>query len=194
LACSSSKETPLAPPPTVVVINRQALATPAAFAALPPAQRAAALFVEASKVLTHPRCTNCHPPDDRPRQRTGEPHEPPVERGPDDHGIVNLRCDSCHQDHNLRHARIPGAPKWGLAQRQMVWLGRTPAQICAQLKDPQRNGGKTLAQIVDHVTHDALVGWGWAPGANREPAPGTQEQFGALIAAWADAGAGCPEE
>ncbi len=192
-ACTSSKETTLAPAATVVS-NRQTLAAPATFAALPAAQRAAALFVEASKVLTHPRCTNCHPPDDRPRQRSSEPHDPPVERGTDDHGIVNLRCDSCHQDHNLAHSRVPGAPKWGLAPKTMVWLGQTPAQICAQMKDPQRNGGKTLAQIVEHVTHDALVAWGWAPGANREPVPGTQAQLGALIAAWAEAGAGCPQE
>ena len=192
-ACTSSKEASLAPP-TVAVTGHQTLAAPAAFSALPKEQRAAALFVEASKVLTHPRCTNCHPPDDRPRQRAGEPHEPPVERGPDDHGIVLLRCDSCHQDHNLTHARVPGAPKWGLAQRQMVWLGRTPAQICAQLKDSQRNGKKTLAEIVEHAAHDPLVAWGWAPGQGREPAPGTQAQFGALIAAWAEAGAHCPQE
>ena len=79
-ACPSSKETPLSPPTVVAVTNRQTLAAPAAFFALPPMQRAAALFGEASKVLTHPRCTNCHPPDDRPRQRTSEPHEPPVGR------------------------------------------------------------------------------------------------------------------
>jgi hypothetical protein len=62
------------------------------------------------------------------------------------------------------------------------------------MKDPARNGGKTLAQIVEHNRHDKLVGWGWAPGADREPAPGTQEQFGAIVAAWAETGAECPAE
>ena len=32
------------------------------------------------------------------------------------------------------------------------------------------------------------------PGADREPAPGTQEQFGAIIAAWVQTGAECPSE
>ena len=39
---------------------------------------------------------------------------------------------------------------------------------------------------------DTLVGWAWTPGADREPAPGTQVAFGALIKAWADSGAACP--
>ena len=42
--------------------------------------------------------------------------------------------------------------------------------------------------------HDELVAWGWAPGADREPAPGTQEAFGALVAAWVETGAECPAE
>jgi len=41
------------------------------------------------------------------------------------------------------------------------------------------------------VTNDTLVGWAWTPGADREPAPGTQAAFGALIKAWADSGAAC---
>jgi len=52
--------------------------------------------------------------------------------------------------------------------------------------------GKTLAQIQEHMAHDSLVGWGWRPGGTREPAPGTQAQFGALIAAWIESGAACP--
>ena len=31
-------------------------------------QRSQALFTELGKVLTHPRCLNCHPVGDRPRQ------------------------------------------------------------------------------------------------------------------------------
>jgi hypothetical protein len=33
-----------------------------------PAERAKALFGEAAKVFTHPRCLNCHPVGDRPSQ------------------------------------------------------------------------------------------------------------------------------
>jgi hypothetical protein len=45
----------------------------------------------------------------------------------------------------------------------------------------------------DRRTHvaDPLVGWAWNPGADREPAAGTQAAFGALIKAWADSGAAC---
>ncbi len=76
----------------------------------------------------------------------------------------------------------------------MAWVGKTPRQICEQLKDPSRNGGKSLAQIVEHNAKDELVAWGWNPGHGREPAPGNQKQFGALVAAWVDTGAECPPE
>lgn len=172
------------------------LRPPEAFARIAdPAERARALFVEASRVMLHPRCVNCHPAGDVPAQgERGERHEPPVLRGPDNHGIVGMECTSCHQDRNLELARVPGAPKWALAPIEMAWVGRTPGSLCEQVKDPARNGGKTIAQIVEHSAHDELVAWGWKPGWGRAPAPGTQARFGALMAAWAEAGAACPQE
>ena len=48
-----------------------------------PAARSAAYFTELGKVLTSPRCLNCHPAGDRPRQGdTARLHQPPVERAP----------------------------------------------------------------------------------------------------------------
>jgi hypothetical protein len=76
----------------------------------------------------------------------------------------------------------------------MVWLDRTPREICEQLKDRQRNGNRSLADIHDHLATDRLVAWGWAPGADRTPVPGTQAQLGELAAQWIDTGAECPEE
>jgi len=38
------------------------------------------------------------------------------------------------------------------------------------------------------MAEDALVGWAWAPGVGRAPAPGSQAEFGALVRAWAGAG------
>ena len=35
-------------------------------------ERSRAIFSEAAKVLTHPRCMNCHPASDRPLQGSGE--------------------------------------------------------------------------------------------------------------------------
>jgi hypothetical protein len=156
--------------------------------------RSTALFQEAGKVILSPRCLNCHPRDDSPRQ--GEDmhvHQPPVQRGAGGMGAPGMRCMTCHGPSNFDPGRIPGNPKWILAPIEMAWIGRSLGQICEQIKDPKRNGGKTLAQIVEHMAHDELVGWGWHPDVGRKPAPGTQEQFGALIKAWADSGAACPK-
>lgn len=200
-ACSgNSRPGTAAPPPGPPVAlpppAEGGLRPVAAFAAIPDAaERSRALFAEASKVLLHPRCVNCHPPDAFPRQGDDSMrHDPPVERGAADHGLPALECGSCHQDHNVELARIPGAPGWHLAPVEMAWLGRSAGAICEQIKDPKRNGGKTLAQIHDHMAHDKLVGWGWAPGDGRTPAPGTQAELGELIAAWIETGAACPEE
>lgn len=165
-----------------------------AFTAVPagPA-RAAALFTEASRVLAHPRCINCHVEGDSPAQGMAfERHEPPVVRGAEDRGVVGMECSGCHQDRNLELARVPGAPDWRLPPRVMAWAGRTPEQLCEQLKDAERNGGRTLAEVVDHAGHDAFVAWGWAPGADRISAPGSQQEFAAILAGWVDNGGACP--
>ena len=156
--------------------------------------RSRALFAEMARVLTHPRCINCHPSGDTPHQRAMELHDPPVVRGPTDRGVAGMECTTCHQDHNQELTRVPGAPKWHLAPIELAWVGKSESSICNQIKDPKRNGGKTLAQLVDHNAHDPLVAWGWSPGADREPAPGTQAQFGELTAAWIQTGAECPED
>lgn len=158
-------------------------------------QRSRALFLEMSRVLLHPRCANCHPDGDEPHQGTQAAlHDPPVTRGEVDLGVVGMQCNNCHQDRNLELSRVPGAPHWQLAPRSTAWVGKTPRAVCEQLKDPKRNGGKSLAQLIEHNTHDPLTGWGWHPGADREPVPGTQAQFGAITKAWIDTGALCPAQ
>jgi len=74
----------------------------------------------------------------------------------------------------------------------MAWQGKSLGDICRQIKDTNRNGGRSMAELVHHMAEDELVGWGWHPGGKRTPAPGTQAEFGALIKAWADSGAYCP--
>jgi hypothetical protein len=161
----------------------------------PTKPRSDALFIEIAAVLTHPRCVNCHPADDTPRQGDAlAAHDPPVVRGDANRGVVGMQCHTCHQEKNAELARVPGAPGWQLAPREMAWMGKTAGQICAQIKDPKRNGGRTLAQVKDHLDHDALVAWGWSPGANRVPAPGTQAQFAQKFQTWIDTGAVCPED
>ena len=110
----------------------------------------------------------------------------------DDRGATALRCTTCHGAANFAASGVPGHPLWHMAPREMAWQGKSLAQICEQIKDPRHNGGRTLAQIHEHVARDSLVGWAWRPGGSREPAPGTQEEFGALIAAWIESGAICP--
>jgi hypothetical protein len=146
--------------------SADALAPPDSFASIgDTATRSAALFVEVGKVLTSPRCLNCHPAGDRPRQTDlGRLHQPPVERGADGFGLAAMRCPICHQQANFDPGRVPGNPIWHLAPREMAWEGKTLGQICAQIKDAKQNGRRSLESLVDHIGADHLVGWAWAPG------------------------------
>jgi hypothetical protein len=162
------------------------------------AERSAALFKEAGKVIQSPRCLNCHPVERRPTQGDAlHPHVPPMQAGATGQGLPSLPCRSCHGPSNApTHVStiqsIPGNPHWGLAPVSMAWQGRSLHEICEQVKDLSRNGGRSLAQIQEHMGKDPLVGWAWQPGSGRRPAPGTQSRFGELIAAWIETGAVCP--
>ncbi len=164
-----------------------------------PAARSIALFTEAGKVIQSPRCLNCHPVQRAPTQGDDlHPHNPPMVAGDSGHGPAGMPCFSCHGQANVPTwgqdiKSIPGDPKWGLAPAEMAWQGKSLGAICAQIKKPATNGGRTLAEIHHHVAEDHLVGWAWSPGAGRVPAPGTQAQFGELIQAWIDTGAKCPK-
>jgi len=100
-----------------------------------------------------------------------------------------MRCPICHLQANFDPAGVPGNPIWHLAPHEMGWEGKTLGEICAQIKDPAQNGGRSLATLVEHIGADHLVGWAWAPGSGRKPAPGTQKEAGALAAAWVKTGA-----
>jgi len=170
------------------------LASPESFAGIADVdKRSAAMFTELGKVLTNPRCVNCHPAGDRPHQGDeSRLHQPPVMRGADGHGVEAMRCSICHQAANFEPGRVPGHPEWHIAPREMAWEGKTLAEICAQLKDPARNGGRKVEDLIHHIGADTLVGWAWHPGFGRTPAPGTQAQAGALVEAWVKTGAACP--
>ncbi len=176
--------------------HAQALEAPGHFAGIADrGARSAALFGEMGKVIQSPRCLNCHPASPSPTQGDDRHAHVPAVRD----GAPGLPCTACHTAANTplvgdsRIGSIPGNPKWALAPPAMAWQGRTLGQICRQLKDPARNGHRSLEALWDHVAHDELVGWGWSPGEGRRPAPGSQAAFGALARAWIDAGAGCPD-
>jgi hypothetical protein len=162
------------------------------------AERSAALFVEAGKIIQSPRCLNCHPATRMPTQGDEmRKHVPFMVANDNNHGPKGLPCATCHGTANSRTfaagiASVPGNAHWQLAPIEMAWQGLTLPQICEQLKDPKRNGARSLAQIVTHMNTDHLVGWAWEPGEGRAKAPGTQEGFGALVAAWVKTGAHCP--
>jgi hypothetical protein len=174
------------------VTDSQGLRPPSAFADLADRQeRSRALFTEASRVFTHQRCVNCHPATDRPTQGNDlHPHLPAVSR--------DVPCLTCHHERNFTlterasYKSIPGSPNWHLAPLEMAWQGKSPADICEQMKDPRRNGGRNLEALLDHIANDDLVGWGWRPGEGREPAPGSQRALAELVRAWIDSGAQCP--
>lgn len=178
----------------VIAASPSQLATPESFAGIADkSARSVAIFGEIGKVLTSPRCMNCHSANDRPRQGdSGRPHQPPVFRGPDGMGLPALRCSACHHETNFDPARMPGHDPWAMAPTEMVWEGKSLSEICVQMRDPERNGDRSLADLVHHIGDDTLVGWAWHPGVGRTPAPGSQEQAKALVQAWVDTGAICP--
>lgn len=153
-------------------------------------------FTDVARVLQSPRCKNCHPAGDRPLQGdAGRPHAMNISRASVDAG---LPCTTCHQVRNVDVLGLlrgpPGAPHWGLPPRDMpmVFEGLSVRALCEQLREPARNGGKSLAELTEHVAHDPLVLWGWKPGGRRTKPPLTHARFVAAFRTWVDSGAECP--
>lgn len=154
-------------------------------------------FLASYKVLMHPRCMNCHPSGDAPLQGDDSHiHTQGVKRGTDGHGLYALKCSNCHQLLNTPGVHMPpGNPNWHLppANMKMVFQGRTPRELAAQLLDPSRNGGKTKAQLIEHVTSDSLVAGGWHPGDGRTLPPLSHAEFAKQFKLWIDKGAYLPD-
>jgi hypothetical protein len=164
---------------------------------IPDAASSREAFLQVYKVFTSPRCQNCHPSGDSPLQGDdSHPHLQNVKRGKDGRGVYGMRCDTCHQTTNLAGDHMPpGNPKWSLPapEHKMVFVGRTPAELCRQLKDPKQTAGRSLAQLLEHVSTDDLVGWGWSPGDGRLLPPLSRADTVAQMKLWIDGGAACPE-
>jgi hypothetical protein len=163
------------------------------------AQEAMRAFETVKQVLQHPRCQNCHIPGNAPLQYDeGRPHAMNVQRGADGRGAVGMKCHSCHQASKLPaeygHRAPPGAPNWHLPPEnmKMVFKDLTAPELCRVLKDPKRNGGKTPAQLVEHVAKDHLVLWGWEPGGDRAPVSVPHAQFVGAFKQWVAGGMPCP--
>ena len=166
---------------------------------------ALAIWSKIYEVFSHPRCVNCLVPEDN-RPRWSGPsfglgdgewafHGMNIDGGESRDGADSIPCKACHADTNseLPHGP-PGEEVWLLAPVEMNWWGKSSQEVCEQIKDPARNGGRTLQHVADHVAHDHLVLWGWDPGPGREPAPYSAAEIAASIESWAAAGAPCPAD
>jgi len=176
------------------------------------------LFLRAYEVLSHPRCSNCHPRDDRPRWGTaGGLHGMNVQRGVDQpagnelmpeggYGRPGMPCQGCHQERNAElPGSPPGAPRWRLAPLRMGWAGLSATELCLQFKSFEGHDGLVGAEaVIGHIVKprhtgtdqewqvDPLVSWAWKPGRGREPAPGQEDQFVRILTWWRDGGGACP--
>ncbi len=152
-----------------------------------------AAFERIATVLQSPRCRNCHPAGDRPTQGDdGHIHRINVQRGAGNAGMPAMHCATCHQGHNNDQAGIPGAPGWHLAPASMGWANRNRAQLCRGLLDREKNGGRSVADLVAHMTGDKLVLWAWQPGPGRKPPPLSLDELERALDTWSAAGTPCP--
>lgn len=158
-------------------------------------------------VLTHPRCLNCHVgADNAPLWGTTETpdriHGMAINAGNSRIGAETMLCKTCHQTstrpNTVPHAAPHSGMDWRLAPVEFQWTDRSSAEICAQLRDPARNGGRDEAGLIEHILHDAelsgFITWSFDPGAGRNPAPGSLQTHLADMANWIAAGMPCPAE
>lgn len=151
------------------------------------------------RVLTHPRCVNCHPNDNIPKQGLdAHPHYFDMARGEGNLGFATLNCYTCHKEENNDFSGVPGAPEWSLAPASMAWEGLDKYEIAEVMLDRSKNGNRTLEETEHHLTDHALVLWGWNPGVDangdpREPVPVPLEEYRAAVHKWIENGAVIPE-
>ena len=76
------------------------------------------------KVLTHPRCMNCHPAGDRPRQGDiRRLHQPPVERGDDGFGLPAHALSDLSSSERISTPAMCRAIRSGISRRAR-WAGK----------------------------------------------------------------------
>ena len=158
-------------------------------------------------VVSHPRCANCHVRADNipmwsgPEYPQTGPHGMNIDAGDSRIGAETLPCATCHVTSSAPANGSNDAPAamidWQLAPVDMIWFGQSSAQICAQMSDPARNGGRDWIQLAEHLRDDAahggFVAWGFAPGGARQPAPGDLQSHIDDVLKWGAAGQPCPE-
>src|SRR5437879_7386471 len=137
----------------------------------PDANASSEAFLQVYKVFTSPRCQNCHPPGDSPLQGDdSHVHLQNVRRDKDGHGVYSMRCNTCLQTTNLPGDSMPpGNPKWLLPtpEHKMVFVGRSPAELCRQRTTRKQPGDRSLRNLLEHVWLVDMVTWTWNPAQRR---------------------------
>ncbi len=160
-----------------------------------------AAFDRIYEVASHPRCSNCHVGADNRPMWSGpsygrtRPHGMNVNAGVSRVGEEYVPCSTCHAyregGNNAPHAAPQVAMNWQLAPVEAAWFGRTSDEICAQLRDPELNGGRDALALAQHLDHDLILHWAWTPGGGREPAPYSLQEHVNDVLAWGAAGFPC---
>lgn len=151
-------------------------------------------------VVMHPRCINCHPNDNVPKQGDdSHPHYFGISRGAENTGFEATSCATCHQSDNNEYSGVPGAPHWSLAPSSMGWQGLSRKAVAERMLNEKQNGGKNHEELIRHMTEDELVLWAWEPGVGvngepRELPPVSKEDFKNAVKEWFKNGAMIPSE
>ena len=160
------------------------------------------------EVASHPRCSNCHVGADNRPMWSGPSygktrvHGMNIQAGESRIGVEALICSTCHttlsqadpEANAIAHMAPKVASAWQLAPVEAEWFGKSSGYICNQLKDPARNGGRTIREVAAHLDHDQILHWAWNPGGNREPAPHSLQETMDALMKWAAAGTPCPDQ
>ena len=158
-------------------------------------------FLRIYEVASHPRCSNCHVGADNrpmwsgPSYGKARPHGMNVVAGDSRIGAETILCSTCHAynegSNDLPHMAPQVAMNWQLAPVEAEWFGKTSDEVCAQLRDPERNGGRDYLDLASHHDHDLILHWAWNPGGGREPAPYDLQSHVNDVLAWGVAGYPC---
>ncbi len=156
------------------------------------------------EVASHPRCSNCHVGADNkpmwsgPSYGTARPHGMNVNAGDSRIGAEYVPCRACHAyregANDAPHAAPQVAMDWRLAPVEAEWFGKSSVEICNQLRDPDRNGGRDYAALASHLDHDLILHWAWNPGGGREAAPYSLQEHVNDVLAWGVAGYPCEND
>jgi hypothetical protein len=159
-------------------------------------------FIYLHRVAMTSRCMNCHSPTNSPfvgDQRT--PHPMLISRKIK---TLGYSCQTCHASQG--ESFYPAPPKaigWDMPDsKKALRPGLSAKELCLLWKNPAKNffetgprtgQGRSLTDLMEHVTNDHLVHWAFEPGAGRTGAPGTHAEFVRVFRNWLDTGAECPD-